>query len=88
MINPKNLHETIRLNALSTFVESNAEVSIKATLFLVEYSVASEICTPLYSSAKSDLFPTRRIAIPGGPFYFNSDIQLSTFKKLLFLVIS
>ena len=35
------LQETIRLNALSTFVESRAEVSINAMLFFWEYYVES-----------------------------------------------
>ena len=82
------LQLTIILNAASTFELSKADVSIWLKSFLLENYYTSFTSTFRDSSAKSLLLPTNNIRIPGGPLVLSSYIQLSTFKKLLLLVIS
>jgi hypothetical protein len=82
------ISETICIKALSTLVESNAEVSTCYIFSNYAYYSDSFSGTRLYSSARSLLLPTKSITIPGGPFYLNSYIHVSTFLKLFRFVMS
>ena len=82
-----NLPVIILLKASSTFVESMANVSIKAKLFYSANLVESSTFTTLWSY-KSDLLPTNITTIFGSACSFNSLNHFYTLLKVPSFVIS